>query len=179
MVPDLVQGSRLAAKGDLDARSVSGNSSLDLRKSVRLACARHNTRSFEPLVAGKYLEEIYRFLEVLHNLFGSLVVSVAIWYHGGNASSMLGPLVFPESLIIALIVLPVGIHVVEEVRGTKGSDYVGDVGVCTRWITVSLVGAIALVGPLRVVISCPFTIRSCSTGEHTIGHELSSYQMGL
>lgn len=62
---------------------------------------------------------------------------------------MLAPFVLPEGLIIALVVLPVGLHVAERVWGLAGED-VGDVGVGTVIIALSGIGAVTVIGPETV-----------------------------
>lgn len=79
-----------------------------------------------------------------------LVVVVAGRIEGADASSVLAPLVLPESLVIALVILPVGVHVCEQVRLAERVQDSSDVGVCARCITVGIVGAVAMIWPQAV-----------------------------
>lgn len=62
---------------------------------------------------------------------------------------MLVPLVLPERLVIALVVLPVLVHVGEKLGAARVLDDGSDVGVLARVVAVCLVGAIAVVRPSR------------------------------
>lgn len=60
---------------------------------------------------------------------------------------MLTPLVLPERLVVALIILPVDIHVCQKVRLSVGVEDGSDVSVFARRVTVGFIGAIATVWP--------------------------------
>lgn len=62
---------------------------------------------------------------------------------------MLVPLVLPERLVVALVVLPVLVHVGEKLGVARVLDDGSDVGVLARVVAVCLVGAIAVVRPSR------------------------------
>jgi len=57
------------------------------------------------------------------------------------------PLVLPEALVVALVVLPVGVHVAEKVSLSGGAKDGGDVGVGSAGVAVGVVGAVAVIGP--------------------------------
>lgn len=61
-------------------------------------------------------------MEVIHNFLGGFVVRVALWLQCGYASSVFGPFVLPEGLVVAFVVLPVRAHVIEQVRLAKALD---------------------------------------------------------
>jgi len=93
------------------------------------------------------LIKLYRLLEVIRHLGLAGVVSVALRVEGGNAGSMLIPLVLPERLVVAGVVFPVGVHLGEESGFAVGFEDGGDVGVFARGIAECVVGAIAAVRP--------------------------------
>jgi len=122
------------------------------------------------LVAIKLLEQVNGLLEVIDDLLLRGVVVVAVWLDSVDAGSwpksmimfilfrilraqggntMLVPLVLPERLVIALVVLPVLVHVGEKLGAARVLDDGSDVGVLARLVAVCLVGAIAVVGPSR------------------------------
>ena len=80
---------------------------------------------------------------------------------------MLAPFVFPEALVIALVILPVGIHVAEKVCLSSSRENGRDVGVCSVGITIGVVGAIAVIRP--ETMDGP---RICGSGRWTIVPEL-------
>jgi hypothetical protein len=66
---------------------------------------------------------------------------------------MLTPLVLPERLVVALIILPVDIHVCQQVRLAVGVEDGSDVSVLARRVTVGFIGAVAAVWPKAM--DCP------------------------
>ena len=56
----------------------------------------------------------------------------------------------PERLIFALVIFPVGVHVIEEGGGAGGCDDGADVGVGASGVAVGVEGAIAVVRPETV-----------------------------
>jgi hypothetical protein len=60
---------------------------------------------------------------------------------------MLGPLMIPEGLVVAIVVFPVCGHVGEEIGCAEGVEDGGDVGVGARRVAVCVVGAITSIGP--------------------------------
>jgi hypothetical protein len=60
---------------------------------------------------------------------------------------VLRPLMIPKGLVIALVILPVCAHELQEVGRTERSKDGGNVGVGTRGIAVGIVSPIAAVGP--------------------------------
>ena len=65
------------------------------------------------LIGIESLEKINGFLEIIHHLLLRGVVGVAIRFQRADTSPMLVPLVLPETLIVSLIVFPIGAHVAQ------------------------------------------------------------------
>lgn len=63
------------------------------------------------LVGIETLEEIHGLLEEVTDFLLGIVIRVAVGFDGVDACAMLVPLVGPEALIVALVVLPVSLHV--------------------------------------------------------------------
>lgn len=63
---------------------------------------------------------------------------------------MFAPFVFPEGLVVALVVFPVGAHVGEQVGLVVGFENGGDVGVGAGGVAASIVGPVAVVRPKTV-----------------------------
>lgn len=124
------------------------------------------------------LEEIDRLLEEINHLLLARVVGVAARVEGADAGAVLSPLVLPKRLVVPLVVLPVGVHVVEQVRLAVRRQDVGDVGVGAVRVAVRVVRPVAVVWP------CPrFTLAeensrtersAMRTIERTISHAPSS-----
>lgn len=87
-----------------------------------------------------------------------LVVLIARRLERAHARSVLVPLVLPERLVIAFVILPVGIHVREQIRLAKRGKDISYVAVFARWITVGFIGAVAAVWPQAM--NCPGISRS-------------------
>lgn len=128
VVPDLVQGTAFAAEGDLGA-VVLLQDALDLGEAVGLIGAGGDAGIREPLVCRESLEELDSASEEIRSLLGSLVVRVAVRVESGDASAVLAPFVLPEGLVLALIVLPILLHVVKSLTGSIGGEDITDVGV--------------------------------------------------
>ena len=60
---------------------------------------------------------------------------------------MLAPLMLPETLIVALVILPVRVHVLQQRRLPSCLQYLCDVRVGARWVAVGFVRPIAAVRP--------------------------------
>ena len=75
------------------------------------------------------------------------IARVAAWLQGTDACSMLAPFMLPEAFVVALIVLPVCVHVVEEVRPAGGGDYGGDVCVLAVRIAELVEGTVTMIWP--------------------------------
>lgn len=60
-------------------------------------------------------------------------------------SSMLTEFVFPEALVVALIIRPVRVHVTHEIALASGLQNLGDIGVRPGVVTVCLVRPITIV----------------------------------
>ena len=71
------------------------------------------------LVGIKSFEKVHRLLEVIDHFFLRRITGIALCPQGADACAVLVPLVFPELLVIALVVLPVRVHIIEEVGLAK------------------------------------------------------------
>ena len=91
-VPDLVEGAALAADDDVGA-VLGAQSLLDIGQGVLLAGRGGDAGGVEPLVGGEALEELDSAGEEVDGLVTGLVVGVARGVEGGNAGSVLSPLV--------------------------------------------------------------------------------------
>jgi hypothetical protein len=147
VVPDLVQLAGLAAECHLDAGSLCSQRVLDGLECVCGRGAGCDARGGEPLVARQGLEERDGAVEVVNDFFGGLVLGVALWLERADAGAVLGPLVVPEGLVLALVVFPVCLHEGESVVCAKGLQDRRDVRVGARGVAVGVVGAITAVGP--------------------------------
>jgi len=104
-------------------------------------------RGFTDLVGIQPLEEIHHLLEEVADLLLRVVVRVAAGLDGVDARAVLVPFVLPEALVVTLVVLPVGLHVVEQLRPALRPQDGRDVAVLARRVAVGSVGAVAVVGP--------------------------------
>lgn len=120
------------------------------------------------LVRIEALEKINSLLEIITDFFLGLVVGVAARLDGVDASAyiiisawsglpdrhkrtMLVPLVLPEALVITLVVLPVGLHVGQQLGPALRLEDLCDVRILARRIAELLVGAVAVVRPALIV----------------------------
>lgn len=107
------------------------------------------------LVRIETLEKIHHLLEEIADFLLRGVVGVAAGIDGVDASAVLAPLVSPETLVVAVDVDPVVLHVGQEIGATLFCQDVRDVGVGTRGVAAGLVGAVTVVGPgLRSIFHC-------------------------
>ena len=60
---------------------------------------------------------------------------------------MLVPFMLPEGLVVAVIVLPVGVHIGQELVTALLLENGGDVGELSRRVAELLVAAVTVVGP--------------------------------
>ena len=148
VVPDLVQLARLAAQGDLDTWALRCQGVLDGLECVCCGAARRDARCSEPLVGRQGLVQRDGAVEVVDYFLGGLVLGVAFGLERGNAGAVFGPLVVPEGLVVALVVLPVGLHEGEGVVCAEGLQDRGDIGVGAGRVAVGVVGAVAAVWPV-------------------------------
>ena len=88
-------------------------------------------------------------MEVVDYLFLGGVVGVAFRVESRDASAVLFPLVLPEALIVALVILPKRVHVVEEVGLAGSGNDGGYIGIGTGGVAVGVVGAVAMVRPAK------------------------------
>lgn len=93
------------------------------------------------------LEEIDGLLEVVCRFLLRSIVGVTSWIESANASTMLGPLMLPERLVVALIVLPVYIHVVERALLAILCKGGANARIGTGSIAVRVVGRVAVIWP--------------------------------
>lgn len=108
----------------------------------------HETQRVDIYIVGiKTLEQIDSNLEIVDGLLFRGVPDVATRLESVDTGSMFIPLVFPEALVVSLVVFPVYVHVVKESR-LPGSSYDSmNVSVLPGWITVLFVGSIAIIWP--------------------------------
>ena len=99
------------------------------------------------LVRRKSLKKIYCSLKEIWNLLLGLVVGIARWVKGADACAVLAPLMLPEGVVIVVVVLPVGLHVVEQRRLAKGGQDTGDIGVGAAGVAVGIVRAVTVIRP--------------------------------
>jgi len=95
---------------------------LDLGCGVRLGGGRGDAGGGEPVVAGQGLEEVDGFLEVVDDFFSGLVVGIAVWVKGRDASAVLGLFVLLKGLVITFIVFLVRRYIVEERSSARGGN---------------------------------------------------------
>jgi len=125
-------------------------SGLDFRGRVSLGRGRRDAGLREEVVGGKGLEEGDGAVEEDGDFFGGLVVCIAGRVEGGDACAVFAPLVFPERLVVALVVFPVLLHDFKSFVGSRGLQDFGDVGVGAARVAVGFVGAVAVVWPETV-----------------------------
>lgn len=77
------------------------------------------------------------------------VAVVALSLERTDARSMLIPLVRPKRRVVALIVLPVRLHVIEEIRATRVDENQRDVAVFPRGVAKFVETAIAMIWPRK------------------------------
>lgn len=131
-IPNLIQCSVLTLNYGVDS-SGSPKSCIDCSSSVCGTIGRDNPSSREELLLGAQLanfsqyqqghltnlirreafEEIDRLLKKGDNLLLRDIIGVTAGFQSADASSMLPPFVRPETLVIALVVFPVGVHITE------------------------------------------------------------------
>lgn len=75
------------------------------------------------LVCIKPLEEINSLLEEVRGLLFRNISGIAFGIESTDACSVLAPLVLPKGLIIALIVLPICVHVVQSIALPELLEY--------------------------------------------------------
>lgn len=124
------------------------------------------------------LEQIHSFLEEIDDFLGSFVVGVALWFQGADTGTVFTPLVGPEGVVVALVVLPVCLHVRQELCLAEGCEDRADVGVCAGRIAAGIVCAIATVR-LCILSSLFLFSRTIMRGmgrDIPKAHEQSSYQ---
>lgn len=73
---------------------------------------------------------------------------------------MLSKLMLPETLIITLIVLPIRLHIRQQVIASLALQDRGDVCIFPGSITVLLVRAVAVIGPFQSTLSPISSIES-------------------
>jgi hypothetical protein len=63
---------------------------------------------------------------------------------------MLAEFVLPKALIVACVIFPVCLHILQSTRILLLKDR-SDIGVCSGIITILFIGSIAIIGPTKVV----------------------------
>lgn len=148
-LPDLVKDLAVTVNVDLVTK-VLLDRSLDLRKGVGSSEGGHDTVGREPVVSRESLVGSHRFLEVDDDILLGLVVVEAFGLERGNTCSVLVKLVLPETLVVALVILPVRVHVRQHVGLACRLENLGNVGVLPRRVAELLVRAITVIGPQAV-----------------------------
>jgi hypothetical protein len=148
-VPDFVEGAARAAEVDF-LTVLFAEGGLDFGRRVSLCCRRRDSGVREEVVGGEGLEQGDGAVEEDGDFLGGLVVGVAGRVEGGDAGAVLAPLVLPEGLVVALVILPVLLHDFKSFIGAGGLQDVGDVGVGAARVAVGFVGAVTVVGPQAV-----------------------------
>lgn len=139
---------------------------LNLIESVGLRSGWQDPSLSEPGVGRELLVDGDGGAEVVYDFFlGTIIGTVAGRCQSADTSSVLLPFVPPEVLVVALVVLwksvvwrmgivsrgmydlPIGSHGAEEVVGTERAQNVGDVGIFTMRVTVSIEAAVAVIWP--------------------------------
>lgn len=146
MVPDFVDAAALAVDGDASAVALF-ESGLDVAEGILLGLGGCDASISEPLVGGQTLEHLDNLLEVDGSLLGRLVVRIAVRLQRANTGTVLTPLVLPEGFIVALVVLPVGLHVREGIIGVEGGQDIADVAVLAAAVTRSRIRSITPIRP--------------------------------
>ncbi len=145
MIPQLVQ--LVLAAIDDDISSIpSCEGGLDFSKSVGLSRRGNNASSSKPLVGRQALEQGHGSSEVVQDFLRGLVVRIAGRLQGADAGTMLAPFVLPEALIVALVVFPILLHVLQKTGSILLKDG-SDVCVLPSSVAVLLVRAIAVIWP--------------------------------
>jgi len=67
---------------------------------------------------------------------------------------VLAPFVLPEGLVVTLVVLPVGLHVAQELGAAGRLQNLGDVGVGSSVVAIGFVCAIAVVRLVYHELGC-------------------------
>ena len=147
-VPGLVESAVVALDDDILAVSLL-QSGVDITGRVGLRRGWVDASIGEELVGVEPLEEADSNVGKVDIFLCRLVIGVALGVEAGNAGSVLLPFVLPEGFIrtAGRAVLPVGVHVVQKIIGTKTLEDSGDVGVSTVGIAVGLVSTVAVIGP--------------------------------
>lgn len=120
----------------------------DLLIRIRLCSARDDTRVLQKGIRIQCREKLEGLLEEIDHLLRGDVIDIARRVKGADAGAVFAPLVFPEGFVVAAVVFPVHLHVVQEVVAVEGFEDLGDVFVLPGFVAVLLVGAVAFVGPV-------------------------------
>lgn len=100
------------------------------------------------LVRVKPFEQVHSSLKVINHFLLWNVTRVAARRKSTNASTMFGPFVLPEGLIVAGIILPIRVHGIKDISPARRGYDGGYVGVLTRWVAEGIISAIAVVRPV-------------------------------
>lgn len=146
VVPEFVELAA-AAPDDGVVAVVRGEDGLDGGQGVGLGGGGDDAGGGEPVVRRQRLEEADGPREVVGHLVRGAVAGVALGVQRADARAVLAPLVLPEGLVVALVVLPVRLHRPERAGGPLLQDR-GDVGVLPALVAVLLVRPVAVIGPV-------------------------------
>ena len=111
MIINLIQLITRTLDTSINASPKGTQRMLNLRTSIILRRARHDTRNSEECVSIERFEEVDGFLEEIHHLFLRCIIDIAVRIETRDTRPMLPPLVFPERFVVAAVVFPVSLHV--------------------------------------------------------------------
>jgi hypothetical protein len=93
------------------------------------------------------LEKFHCLLKIVHDLRLRLIFGVTFGIQSANACPMLLPLMFPEDIVTTFVIFPILPHILKGVKSVTGLKDVGDVPIVSMLVTVSFVGAVAIIRP--------------------------------
>jgi hypothetical protein len=98
-------------------------------------------------IAIQRLKKIDRLLKVVWHFFLRGVARIAARLERTNTSPVLAPLMLPETLIVAIEIDPVRIHIRQEIAFPIGLQNGSDIRVFPRRITVGVICAVTVIRP--------------------------------
>lgn len=116
------------------------------------------------------LEQVHSLCKVVNYLLLRSIIRVAVGIQRGDTCAMFAPFVLPKALIVALVVLPINIHVCQKVRCARSLQDGGNVLILTVWVTVRIVRAVAMVRPT------PLSVEARRTRGHHVYHKPCTVQ---
>lgn len=83
-------------------------------------------------VSVKRLEQIDGLLEEIRNFLLRGISSIAAGLQCTDTGAVLAPFMFPETLVVSVLIQPVLIHIIQQVILAVRLQNLRDIGVCTR-----------------------------------------------